>query len=99
MMKSRQTAILLLGALALAQLTACGNEANTGTKETQAKGQDNAPVTEAVTEVQGEPDDLPDTDLNGYNFRMLAFMERITRLSTRRSTRRVSLLLALIKIL
>ena len=75
MMKSRQTAILLFGALALAQLTACGNEANTGTKETQAKGQENALATEAVTEAQGEPDDLPETDLNGYNFRMLAFTD------------------------
>ncbi|MBR5870819.1 MAG: hypothetical protein IKZ09_07270, partial [Clostridia bacterium] len=73
-MKTRITtsalALLMLGAMAL---TACGDSAGTTTKDTAAQTEAAPVVTEEPTEAdlrKAIPDNLPDTDMGGYEFRV-----------------------------
>ncbi len=80
----RITAGVLLVLLAASVCVSCGDTTEPQTKDTStaAVAESAAAETEAVTEDPALRDSLPDTDLNGYQYRMAVFGTDIQRIMT-----------------
>lgn len=79
---TRMTAAALLVSMLAAGLLSCA-DADAGTQEIQQTTPiETESITEAVTEDPALRDSLPDTDLNGYQYRMAIFGTDIQRIMT-----------------